>query len=207
MTFKLLAVGLVAAVLISACGRSASTPPSTLSAPTTTAPHSTTIPASSSDGLTGFGATEAEWDNHHNADTTKAPGSAFGPIVTTSDGEQGDEYADVAYGGGRVTGYNLQLPDGTSLTAAEAIVAEQLPSDAKLTGTYHSTFPDGGTCLYLNYTSSILKRLLAAPQIGDSQGIVGVELWTLTAAGDQFNSQDVNNGSLGLLANTTSTGC
>ncbi len=206
---------IVAAVIaLGACGsgkaKSASTTttrPTTRAPAGSSAPATTSAPAQPSDNLTGLGATTAAWDAHHTADSTKSPGSSFLPKVTNA-GELADEYATVNYGAGRVTSYSLQLPDGTSLAAAEAFIMQQLPTDAKETSSYHGTGADGGTCLFLNYQSPTLAQALAAPAIGDPQGIVGVELSSLTAnLSDTFNSSDVNSGTVGITANTASTGC
>jgi hypothetical protein len=191
-------------------GSSPSTTPSPAPAPT--APTPAAVPTStpgSADGLTGFGATAAEWAAHHQADPTKAPGTAYLPYVNGPAGLSGDQYQRVQVTAGRVTSYGITLPEGTSLAAAEQFLAAQLPADAKLTSTFTGPAAGGGSCLLLNYQSATLGRVLGAPPIGDPRGTVGAELSTLAVgiSSPSLDRSNVDAGIIDLVAISPGDGC
>jgi len=212
------------AILATACGGSPAAtggeaqahatirPPS--SAPTTTRPApatgpSTTVgvtaPTTAPAPIVGIGATSGNWDAHHALDPQVPGGSAFGPKV----GGQ-DEYTAVTASDGLVTSFVLTLPDGTSQAAAERQALAQLPSDAVVSAS-GPVGPDavGNTCYYVNATSARLARVLSTPSIGDTRGVVGIELATnaVGVAAAPYNPADVNSVTLATEAFVPSNGC
>jgi hypothetical protein len=202
---------------LAACGSGshpAAPPTRASSLPTTpsTAPAPAAGPtptATSADGLTGFGATSAEWNAHHRTDTTKAPGAAYLPYISGPAGLSGDQYHSVQVTAGRVISYGITLPQGTSLTAAEQFLAAQLPSDAKLTNAFTGPAAGGGSCLLLNYQSPTVGRVLGAAPIGDPRGTVGTELSTLAVGGSaaSLDRGNVNSGIIDLVAISPGDSC
>ncbi|HEY3810165.1 MAG TPA: hypothetical protein VGL49_01930, partial [Acidimicrobiales bacterium] len=168
-----------------------------------------TPPPGAADGLTGFGATSAEWNAHHRADTTKAPGAAYLPYISGPSGLGGDQYQRVRVTAGRVISYGITLPQGTSQAAAEQFLAVQLPSDAKLTNAFNGPAVGGGSCLLLNYQSPTLGRVLGAAPIGDPRGTVGAELSTLAVGGSatSLDRGNVNSGIIDLVAISPGDSC
>jgi len=174
----------------------------------TTGPTTTigvSAPGATPPPITGIGATSAAWDAHHTVDPKVPGGSAFGPTV---DGQ--DEYTEVTATNGIVTSFVLTLPSGTSQPAAEQQALAQLPSDAVVTAS-GPVGPDavGNTCFYLNATSARLARALAASPVGDTQGVVGIELATNTTgvAAAPYNPGNVNSVTLATEAFLPSNGC
>ncbi len=132
--------------------------------------------------VTGFGATDADWNAHHTADSRGCPGCLYNLSAVTPGN---DEYFGVAHDGGRVTGYTLELPVGTSISAAKQRVKAELPADAIVLWT---TKRD--TCEQMVLQSPALGAALES--LGDKTGQVYVELYTADWETGEY-SYDVNN--------------
>jgi len=160
MRRSLLAGGLAATLAIAACG-AGSTGNATSS--TVAASISSLGTGSTADGLTGFGATTAAWDANHRTDA--------------------NQYSAVTAMGGRIISYDVSLPQGTTVSAAERFVLEQLPPDTKQTAAFSAKAGSGSqTCLLLNYQSPMLAKLLGSGPFDDTLGAVGAYLETRSAA-------------------------
>lgn len=127
----------------------------------TTAP----VPAVAAADLTGFGATKAEWDARHAADTSKTaagyynPDPALGEVSPTG---LDDDYAVVGVDdNGRVNTY-LRLFSARPLAAALDVVRAELPADAVL-GKPVTTSNRAGSCLLVTVTSVTAGRVLGGP--------------------------------------------
>lgn len=157
------AVGLPFVVTLTACGgdapRSATSTPSTLvAAPTPTASAAptpapiTNLPCTaqgtSTDALTGFGATFASWSTHHQAD----PGRPDFFLPYLNDGL--DRYTRVVCTQrGRVVGYHLNFTPLIPLSEAKRAFHGELPPDAILV---YDTVASG--CEHIQYRSAALAH-------------------------------------------------
>ena len=185
-------IGLGLASALTACNQPASqpSPSSPVSSPTTQkAIQASSSPAAvtSSDALTGFGATRSAWNAHHTADTRFAPNAAYDPDPALPSYSGQDVYVAVLWQDGRALNYQMNIP-GESIRRAIARVLRELPPDAReLWGTRRDT------CYMAELTSKTLGRALAKPAIGDPEGEVSVEFDTLLPDGSStYESTDVN---------------
>jgi hypothetical protein len=111
--------------------------------------------AKTSNGLTGFGATNASWNHHHRADTRFDPGSAYDPDPSLGDHQRFDSrYYAVNHEAGRVTNYSMRFPSRTGVGNAKAsILSSEFPPDAKIVW-----FKRKGTCAQMYVRSAKLAR-------------------------------------------------
>ena len=105
--------------------------------------------------LTGFGATTASWDAHHQADPKFTAGSAYNP--TPGLGSPNDRYYGVNSQNGHITSYSERFAAGTSLASAKAQAMREIPSDARV---LWSATKD--TCTQMGVTSARLDTALGA---------------------------------------------
>lgn len=164
------------------------------------------MPAEPADPLTGFGATVATWDANHTADDNFDPGSAFDPEpnLPQNDAREGDRYVTVQYSGGLVTDYQVNEPNGTTVTAAFAdVVARELPSDTVVMWKLDQT-----GCEQEEVESKILGTVLAGYGQDDPQGAVFLEVQSPDApAFDPSNIAYVTVDTLGSLTASQAPGC
>ena len=156
------------------------------------AAHSTPPPpVAAASAVTGFGATDTNWNSAHTEDTEFAPGAVYDtdPSLPEINGHTGAKYTAVLHTAGHVISYTLNLPTGTDLTEAMARTESDLPSDA--TAVWEAA---KDTCSQMEFRSSTLGTALGDPSIGDEAGDVFVEFTT----GDGYDPSDVTNVLVGL---------
>ena len=179
-------VGGVAMTLgIAACGGGSNGPPAS-----GTGAAATTVGGPAASGLTGFGATTAAWDAHHPSG--------------------GVQYSAVMKMGGRIISYDIALPEGTTLAAAEEFVLSQLPPDTKQTAAFAATTSGNKqSCLLLNYQSTTLAGLLGSAPFNDTLGAAGAYLETRSASAPAaaLDHSNVNFAGLMLGWNRGGDGC
>jgi hypothetical protein len=117
--------------------------------------------------ISGFGATDADWNATHNPDPSGAAGALYDYDLFLG----ADRYYAVDHQGGRVVGYSMNI-SSTKLSDAEAQAKAELPPDAVVL--WRAERP---TCEQVEYQSAILGEALAA--LGDPQGQVIVWFATL----------------------------
>ena len=169
------------AFVIAACGETASEPSATV--PPATAPVSTSSPtapvstssptvAPSAAGITGYGATVADWNSAHTQAPFCAPGGCYDPDPSLAqvNGHEGVRYFGVSPSNGRVLDYSMAFAHGTPQSIASATVMREFPSDVAVLWTTTKA-----TCYQMEVTSATLGGVLGSPQIGDPQGDVFVE--------------------------------
>jgi hypothetical protein len=147
MNLKTIAPVVVLAATLTGCG-----------APAPTKAKSTPTPPSLT--LTGFGATTASWNAHHQADPHFTAGSAYNPtpgLAPPGDSTRDDRYYGVNPQGGHVTSYYERFAAGTSLASAKAQAMRELPSDAHV---LWSATKDA--CTQMGVTSARLGAALGA---------------------------------------------
>jgi hypothetical protein len=135
-------------------------PPRTTETPTSTPTH----PAKTADdGLTGYGATVAEWNSHHTLDDVFAPGSVYDadPSLPQINGHTGAKYVAVQ-AAGRVTSYTINL-HSAPLSSVESVVAGEFPSDAHVLWTAKKD-----TCVQVEYASAMVHAAMGNTQVGDA---------------------------------------
>jgi hypothetical protein len=181
----------VTTALLAACGGTgttttptASTRPSASStASTQTAPGSSTgsteTPAAG-DGLTGYGATAAAWNAHHQPDARFDPGTTYDPdpsLARNGDLRHDARYYAVLPGGpgGRVNQYYMRFPPRTSVDEARpSVLASEFPA-----GTSTVKFQTLTTCAILVVQSSKFNGSLRTARRVSSSG-VGKRATTMT---------------------------
>ena len=151
---------------------SASTTAETPSTTTTGIPNSAGV----GNGLTGFGASVAQWNAHHSSDG----GTDYGPTFSLLSGSQ-HEWTAATPSGGRIVGYTRAMPQGTSIAAAKQAILDELPSDAT-TGLYQIET----NCAIWGLQSSTITAVLGPQPWGDTQGQIGVVLYSLDSGGNKF---------------------
>lgn len=168
------------------------TPPTTIS-PTTNPSARTETPPTRAPApvlLTNLGATVADWNAHHKADTRFEPGAAFDPNpVLARDGDSlhtSTRYSVIEMSG-RIVSYGLRFKPATSVDAARAQLLRELPTDAVV-----AWFDVKPECARTFIKSATLRRLT------DSQQGAMVGLYSGKAA-DHFNPRDVWTASLILI--------
>jgi hypothetical protein len=152
----------VSGVLFAACG-STTAPPAVVTGPK----------------LAGLGATQREWDTHHQAASGHpASGSSYGPSVPFSGGTI-DQFTAVTVADDRIVGWTMAFPDGTSIASAEQQVRAQLPSDSRQTASRRGTYPHStNTCEIVSFESRSLGLVL-----GSRRGTAGVMLHQVSVTG------------------------
>jgi hypothetical protein len=159
------------------CGNSATKTAKTTSATTTTKTTTTTI---KNDGLTGFGATVAAWNAHHQEDTRFSPGSAYDPDPSLGDGERfNDRYFTVSPIGGRVMSYSMRFPAQTGIEEAKHfILLSEFPTVAKIVW-----FKRKDTCAQMLVRSRTLTRVAHTDALVE---------WSSGEAGDHYDPRAVS---------------
>lgn len=147
----------------------------------------------STDVITGFGATLSAWNAHHTADKKFDPNAAYDPDPALPSYSGQDVYVAVQWQDGRALDYQMNIP-GESIHRAIVRALEELPPDGReLWGLKRDS------CYQAELTSRTLGRALSSPGIGDPEGDVFVEFETLLSDGSQvYESRDVNGILVGL---------
>ena len=83
-------------------------------------------------------------------------------------------FTGVTMTAGVITGFTESFPKNTKATTAVAEIMRTMPPDATRTPVIVDT--NAGSCGMFNVTSRTLSRELGRPEIGDREGVVGVEL-------------------------------
>ena len=155
------------------------TPPTTTTAPatTTTAPP-TTSPLTTVVGgnLTGMGELQSKWNATHQKQS--GPGGNYGAQVPDGTGGFQPEWGQVLFGDGRVTAFTLELYPPTSLAEAKQDVMEQIPPDSVTTLFQVIHDSSGNSCAFWNLQSPTLAKVIGPPPAGDTNGDIGVDLYT-----------------------------
>lgn len=168
------------------------TPPAPASPSTKAQPSASPSPAGIA--LTGLGATDAAWATRH---TLAHPvhvtvsNAVYGPPVPGQPNTF--EWQPVTHLNGRVDGYVVNLPKGTSIASAEQTVMADLPADAKATPLQVEHDSLGNSCGLWNLTSPELAQALGPKPWGDPTGVIGISFDTPTAdlTGIAYTPSDV----------------
>lgn len=158
-----------------------------------------TTKSSPTSPLTGFGATVADWDAHHEADSRFVPGSAYDPDSSLARG--GDErYTSRYYAvgdGERVTNYEMRFAPGTGVQQAKrSILASEFPSDAKIVW-----FKQLDTCGQMLVRSRKVARAVGGKRIA------ALVEFSSGEAGDSYDPSDVWGAILIALPEPVDLGC
>lgn len=167
------------------------------STPSNTANNSQTTAVGNTGGgtvvLTSYGATEADWDNNHTADTSTTAGTAFDPTSGLGNGYN-DKYAAMIWVDGRALGYQIGFPNGTSQATAQATVMQEFPSDTTVLWQQENTSDSVNICYQIEVRSPTLGTVL------NSSGDVFVEFQSIstsdTSTSDGYYANNVNNATL-----------
>lgn len=159
-------------VLASGCGSSAGSSSST--------------PARSN-GVTGFGASDAVWNRTHTPDTTFAAGAVYNadPSLPEVNGHTGAHYTVVQHDSGHVDGYEYHFASASISAVKADVLRTQLPSDVRIVW-----FARRDTCAQMMVRSPKLAQTLRA-LLGDKAGSVMIE-FSSGANDDTYNPRSVN---------------
>jgi hypothetical protein len=159
----------------------------------TTQPAQPTPPA-----IAGYGALQEDWNNNHQQDPNYATNEVYDPTPGIgTDSSHTDRYYALSTSSGRVTEYEMRLPNDQNLAAAQAEVMKEFPSDASIL--WQQT---QGECSQMEVQSVTLGTALGNPSVaGGSQGQVFVEFQTDTATTEnQFSYYNPSNVNLATLS-------
>lgn len=164
---------ILAGLAVVGCGSASAVPASTLAS----------VSSPSGDGLTGMGATLAQFTAAHSVDVCNpadssgsAPNICFGPAVNAGDtnGNASWQFSPVHIEAGLVDSYDQNFALNTPLSVAQAQIMQWMPKDAVMGPL--TVDHNGGSCGVLTITSPTLAKLFSDPKIGDPTGVVGVVL-------------------------------
>ncbi len=110
-------------------------------------------------------------------------------------------------GDGIIGGYQQNFTDNTAASVAEQEVLHWLPADSTMTAL--KVDRHGGSCGLFNITSPTLAALFSAhPQIGDPQGVLGVELsYTDSNLNITYDANNVQDASISVLPVDPTANC
>jgi hypothetical protein len=177
----------------STSGAAAAASSAAASSPATIRASNSSVTGTSTDALTGFGATVSAWNAHHTADKRFAPNAAYDPDPALPSYSGQDVYVAVQWQDGRALNYEMNIP-GQPIRDAIARALQELPPDAReLWGLKRET------CYQAELSSPTLGRALSAAAIGDPEGQVFVEFDTVLPDGSSvYESTSVNEILVGL---------
>jgi hypothetical protein len=176
---------------------------SSLSSTSKPTPVATTKP--STPVLTGFGATQDEWNKTHTADPQATANSSYDRGEGTSDCSNfGDRY----YGMTGTTDYSMCFPSGQSLATTQSEVMQEFPSDTTILWQGKQTSGEPDECYQMEVHSATLASAL------NDDGDAFVEFQTLdpnnSTGNIEYNASNVNDAMLMQEDNaslSTASGC
>lgn len=141
------------------------------------------VSLAASDGLTGYGATDAAWNANHQSDTRFQPGSAYDPDPSVASGDlrYDSRYYGVVRGGpgGRINQYYMRFAPRTTVDEAiRSVMASEFPM-----GTRTVRFQTLGSCAILVVQSSEFSNITPYAE-------ASVKFWS-GAASDTYDPRDV----------------
>ncbi|HUB94073.1 MAG TPA: hypothetical protein VMB52_06240 [Verrucomicrobiae bacterium] len=139
----------------------ASTSAKTAAPPKAAAPAATVTPATQpstpTNNLTGFGATQDNWNKTHTADPTATANSSYDRGQGTSDCSNfGDRY----YGMVGTSNYSMCFPSGQTLATTQAEVMKEFPSDVAILWQGKQTSGEPDECYQMEVHSATLASAL-----------------------------------------------
>jgi hypothetical protein len=167
------------------------------------------IAAGASSVWTGMGAKLSDWTEAHPKHSPGClSGGCYGQRVSVG-GKLTYRFVLVSTTGAptyRVDGYIQGIGDGTPVAAARAAVLKLLPSDTKTTS-FRIAQSTGNSCALWNVESKTLAGWFGGKKVGDSTGVLGIDLNTLTSRGHVYRATDVSEALVSLRSNDKSTTC
>lgn len=126
--------------------------------------QTTTAPAA---GITGLGATDAQWNAVHLAAPGYPPKTAYdpNPDLPRVHGHTAAACTRVRHRGGHVTGYDVHVTARPVAAAQALILRQELPADLQ-----QRWFVRRRTCAQMRATSATLGQALGSTSIGDPSG-------------------------------------
>ena len=148
--------------------------------------------------LTGFGATQDEWNKTHTADPQATANSSYNPGGGTHDCSNfGDRY----YGMSGTGNYSMCFPNNQSLATTQAIVMQEFPSDTTILWQGKQTSGEPSECYQMEVHSATLAAALGG------SGNAFVELQTLdphnSSGNIEYNALNVNDALLSAQDNAS----
>jgi hypothetical protein len=196
------------AALAAGCGSSSSATTSTPAAAATSTPAPTPRVVS---GWTGMGAPLSSFASAHPKNLAHcSAGTCFGSQLTNSEGSTTEFTLVQTTGGpdGRVDGYTQAFNDGTTVAEAKGAVLALMPRATKTTAYFIQHDGNGATCAFWNVQSATLGKWFSTPKVGDSRGVMGIELSTVDANGNAiFKAGDVTEAIINLAPVDRSQNC
>jgi hypothetical protein len=144
--------------------------------------------AASLGGITGFGATNAAWNQTHVQDPNSAPGAAYDPdpSLPNVNGHTAARYYAVIHEDGHVLGYEYRFHP-LPISLVKALVLLEFPSDVHVVW-FRAV---GASCAQMLVRSPTVGRALGTKKIGDPKGVALIE-FSSGALEDSYNARSVN---------------
>lgn len=127
----------------------------------TTTPQTNSTPASTAVVLTGFGATQAEWNKSHTAAKNFSSDSSYNPNPSVTASCNGVKYCSMNWTGGRALDYTIGFPSNVSQSVAQATVMQEFPSDATVVWQERNTSGAPNECYQMEIQSPTLAKALS----------------------------------------------
>jgi hypothetical protein len=137
--------------------------------------------------VTGLGATTAEWDSTHTADTKFSPGIVYDADSSVSTGA---EYSAVVHQNGHILQYSYSFANTPVAKAKTRVLESQFPSGARIVW-----FLSKPACAQMLVKSTTLGKELGVKSVGDATGTAFVEFLS-GATDNSYNPASVNEASL-----------
>ncbi len=201
------------AVVMAGCGSSESSSSSTPTAAasneaatTAASEPATTASASSAPKpgeLTGWGATDAAWNNAHTEDSQFASGSVYNenPALQEINGHPGAEYTAVIHQNGHVLNYYYNFQSKSISEAKADVLSSQFPTETRIVW-----FADKGSCADMLVQSDALRKALSGKTIGDNKGTALVEFGSGESGAESYDESAVTNALIMLPAGANPSG-
>lgn len=167
--------------------------------------------ANNSITLTGYGASQSDWDANHSADSRYTAGSAYNQDTKYAQGSStsdDDEYYSVNALGGSITNYSMRFVSNQTIDEVKPTVLKEFPADVTILWEQLLNSDPANSCYQMEVTSPTLAKALG----GDGNAFV--ELFTEPAPSADYSSYyaptNVNNALIQNLDNknaTDSTSC
>jgi hypothetical protein len=148
-----------------------------------------------SNGVSGFGASNAVWNRTHTPDTTFAAGAVYNADSSLPEvnGHTGAHYTAVQRDNGHIDGYEYHFADASISAVKGDVLRTQLPSDARIVW-----FARKDTCAEMLVRSQKLAQALGEMPIGDKTGTVLI-YFNSGANDDTYNPRSVNEATFFLM--------
>ena len=152
-------------------------------------------------GWSGMGAPLAAFARAHPKNLAGCPAACYGRSISNVE-DVCCEFTTMQTTGSpfyRVDGYTQGFTNGTTIRKARAAVLALMPRDTRSTGYFIQHDSTGASCAFWNIQSGALGKWFSGRTVGDTKGVLSIELSTLDASGNPvYHASNVTSAVIGL---------